>query len=354
MAKVDSSGASRELLSLMHLARAFQAPAILSAGVELGVFAALSRSPRTLVELSRAMRASTRGTRLLLDALLAMGYLRRRGRRFVIAQIWRRYLDPRSHDYVGGRFEHAQHSLVRWSRLADVVRSGKPVDDLDTAHGASHGFRHIVPALFTFNRPDAQAAMRELGLARRTPRRGQKEIRVLDLAAGSGVWGIAAAQANARAIVTANDYPKILAATRAFAKREGVAKRMCYLPGDLRKAEFDRDSFDLAILGLVCHQFSEIQNRELFARLYEALTAGGDLLLVEFAPYDDRSGPPAHPPGFGLNMLLSTPHGDAYSRGEYARWLYEAGFEKLRVIDRASGITLILARKLASESGKKR
>lgn len=337
--------AEEALLSLIHLARAFQPPAILAAGIETGVLARLARGGCSAAVLTKTLRVSPRGVTMLADAMTALGFLRRRGMRYEMLSIWRPYLDPRSRQYVGGRFAHAGTSLQRWSRLAESVRSGRPIDDLDTAHGASHGFRHIVPALFTFNFADAQAAMRELRFGRRVPRRGQKEISVLDLAAGSGVWGIAAAQANRRTTVTANDYPKILATTRAFAKREGVAKRFRYLPGDLRKVEFGRESFDLAILGLVAHQFSEKQNRALFARIYEALAPGGDLLLVEFAPYDDRSGPVQHPPGFGLNMLLSTPHGDAFSRGDYGRWLYEAGFDRLRVVDRRSGITLLFARR---------
>ena len=51
-------------------------------------------------------------------------------------------------------------------------------------------------------------------------------------------------------------------------------------------------------------------------RAHRALRDQGLLLIGEFVPNDERTGPEV-PLLFGLNMLVNTPHGDVFTMGEY-------------------------------------
>lgn len=323
--------------TLAQIARAIKAPAALAAAVELGTFRATARRAQTAESIARQTRCSVRGTRILCDTLVALNVLSKQGRRYRLLPIWRPLLDPESRLYAGGRFAHFRRSLPGWADLARAVRTGRAPHNIWSGKGAKDHFSTLVPALFAMNLPDARFAMKLLGVAR-----VRSDYRVLDLAAGSSVWGIAAARANRRVEVTAADFPEILPIARRFARREGTLRQYRFLGGDVLKLRYGEGRYDLVLLGYICHHFSPDENLALFRKLYRALRPGGRMLIVEFAPYDDRSGPPPHVL-FGLDMLLATHKGDAFSRGEYLSWLDAAGFRDFRVEDRPGGTCLIVA-----------
>ena len=178
-------------------------------------------------------------------------------------------------------------------------------------------------------------------LSARSPANG---LRVLDVACGSGVWGIAIAELDPRAQVTAQDYPVILNETRKFVERHGLTERYEYLPGDLKAVEFGKEKYDVAILGHILHIEGDRSSRQLFRRLYRALRSGGRVAIAEMVPNDKRTGPP-FPIFFALNMLLNTAVGDTYTLSEYKDWLQKAGFSKVRTFDIGSHSPLIVATK---------
>jgi methylase of polypeptide subunit release factors len=75
---------------------------------------------------------------------------------------------------------------------------------------------------------------------------------VLDLGAGSGVWGIALAQQSPHVVVRAVDWPRVLKVTKAFAQRHGIGERLTTAPGDLLKADFGTDH-QVATIGHILH-----------------------------------------------------------------------------------------------------
>jgi hypothetical protein len=104
------------------------------------------------------------------------------------------------------------------------------------------------------------------------------------------------------------------------------------------------DRFDLVILGHIIHGQGVEAGRKLIGRAYRALRDRGLLLISEFVPNDDRSGPEV-PLLFGLNMLLNTPQGDVFTMREYREWLREAGFAKITKMRAPAISPLILATK---------
>ena len=169
---------------------------------------------------------------------------------------------------------------------------------------------------------------------------------MLDVGCGSGVWGIAIAEVDAEARVTAQDLPKVLEQTRTYLERHGVAKHYDYLPGDLHKVNFPAGMFDLVILGHIVHGESQLAAQELFKRIHPALKSGGRLAIIDMIPNDERSAPP-FPLIFALNMLVHTDTGDTYTFAEYKKWLTASGFSGVEMADFGdrSGIAAIIAQK---------
>jgi ubiquinone/menaquinone biosynthesis C-methylase UbiE len=149
-------------------------------------------------------------------------------------------------------------------------------------------------------------------------------VSVLDLAAGSGVWGIALAQSSNQVRVTAVDWPAVIPVTRKTVARFGVADRFAFSEGDLEQADFG-GGHNVATLGHILHSEGAVRSKALLAKTFNALAPGGTIAIAEFLVNADRTGPLG---GliFGVNMLVNTDSGDTFSFEEISGWLSEAGF----------------------------
>src|SRR5207248_4912723 len=135
--------------------------------------------------------------------------------------------------YLGGFFRHASSQLIpRWLHLTDAVRTGKPAAAVNQEGGGAAFFEQFVEDIFPLSRPAALGLADHLGLPAATG-----PVSVLDLAAGSGVWGVSLAEKCPRARVTAVDWPGVLPVTRRVAERHGVADRFTFVAGGLRDAD---------------------------------------------------------------------------------------------------------------------
>src|SRR5262249_47828346 len=150
------------------------------------------------------------------------------------------------------------------------------------------------------------------------PEKSDRPLQVLDLAAGSGVWGIAFAKRSPQVRVTAVDWPGVLPATRRTAERQGVADRFRYVGGGLAQADFGGGS-DIATLGHILHSEGADRSRALLRKTFAALKPGGTIAIAEWLVNDDRTGPA---PGliFAVNMLVNTEAGDAFTFNEIRGW----------------------------------
>jgi ubiquinone/menaquinone biosynthesis C-methylase UbiE len=184
--------------------------------------------------------------------------------------------------------------------------------------------------------PSAQVLAKHLQL-------GSTPARVLDLAAGSGVWGIALAQSSPQVSVTAVDWPEVIPVTRKTVARFGLADRFSFVEGDLLQANFGTDH-TVATLGHILHSEGRERSRALLARTFAALAPSGTIAIAEFLVNPDRRGPIG---GllFAVNMLVNTDAGDTFSFEEISAWLTEAGFVDARTLDAPGPSPLVLATK---------
>lgn len=324
---------------IQRIAWGFAPLMALEAALANGIFDALAGGALTLPALAGRTGASPRGLKALLPALTAFGLLRCEGEAYALTEEAARFLVSTSPAALTGMIRHLSHQLLdQWRRLPEVVQSGRPVVAVNAEPEGSAFFAEFVEALFPMNRPAALALAGHLALGRRG-----RAVSVLELAAGSGVWGITLAESAPEVRVRAVDWPGVLPVTRRMVERCGLGGRFTFVGGDLASADFG-SGHDVAVLGHILHSEGERRGRALLRRCAEALAPGGEIVIAEFLVEPDRSGP-LFGLIFALNMLIHTEEGDTFSFPEIAAWLAEAGFEEARLLPVPAPSLLILARR---------
>jgi len=313
---------------------------MIEAALHHGVFDLLDGGSRTVEEVAARSGASVRGLRAVMNALAGLELLTKDAEgRFGLTADSAAFLVSSKPGFLGGVIRHTSTQLVpKWLALSEVVRTGRPAASVNREQVGAEFFHSFVEDIFPMSYPSAQKLAEALEIAA-----ANKPVRVLDLAAGSGVWGITLAQKSPRVTVTAVDWPGVLDVTRKVAARLGVAGRFSFVAGDLASADFGH-GHDIATLGHILHSEGEKRGRALLNKTFEALAPGGTIAIAEFLVDDARTGPPGSLI-FAVNMLVNTDEGDTWSFGDISGWLREAGFRDPRTIDAPGPSPLILAAK---------
>jgi 2-polyprenyl-3-methyl-5-hydroxy-6-metoxy-1,4-benzoquinol methylase len=169
-------------------------------------------------------------------------------------------------------------------------------------------------------------------------------LRVLDVAAGHGLFGIAAALRHSTAEITFQDWENVLDVACANARARGLEGRFRTIAGSAFEVDFGRE-YDLVLLPNFLHHFDRATNVTLLHKVRAALAPRGRTAIVEFVPNDDRVSPPDGAL-FAMRMLGTTPAGDAYTLAELEGMLREAGFADVQAHGLAPAHqTLVIARR---------
>ncbi len=335
MTKTDTNEPNPE--KIMETAFAYAATRVLVSGVDLEVFTHIANGNHTSEDIAKAAKASQRGTEILLNSLAALNFITKSNGTYVLNPLSEKFLVKGTPAYFGDFVKHIDSLWEPWGDLTRVVKTGKPFQRVDKEQGVEF-FQKLVSQLFPMSYPCAKAAAEILGVGRTW-----KGLNVLDVAAGSGAWGIAFAQNDADTRVTALDWPNVLEVTKKFVDKFKLRQRFSYLPGDLREVDFG-NGYDLVILGHICHSEGAEKTRVLLSRAFGALKQGGRLLIADMIPDDERA-TSVFPLLFAVNMLVNTTEGNTFTMAEYRKWLADAGFCDITAIDAHGPSPLIVAMK---------
>jgi SAM-dependent methyltransferase len=300
----------------LDAAGGFQRSAVVRTAVELGVFSRIAESSGTAEELSQRCGTSARGMRVLCDALCVLDLLDKHADRYRLTAEAAFYLDERSPGYLGGALEflHSEMVLGAYARFTDAVRTG------GAPPGQQHSLEPGNPMWVRFARgmmPLMLPAAEVVGRLAKGTRR------VLDVAAGHGLFGITILASEPGSAATAVDWAPVLALARENARQAGVESRYRTIEGDATQVDLGSD-YDTIVVANFLHLFPAATCRALLRRLREALGANGRLLIVEYVPDATRTAPAAAA-WFATMMLATTPDGDAYTKSEYDAMLEAAG-----------------------------
>ena len=304
-------------------ALAFQQTAAIKAAVELDLFSEIARGTNTADGLAKRTGAAERGIRILCDYLTVRGHLEKLGDEYRLTAATAVFLDRSSPSWIG--------SIVEYLAAPEIIRLFLDEPASYVRNGGSIGMANNAPdhpiwvkfarAMVSFRAPLAANVASEL--ARWSPRK------VLDIAAGHGMFGIAIARAVSGAEITAVDWPGVLSVARESAEAAGVSERYHTLAGSAFEVDWG-SGFDLVLLANFLHQLDHDSCVALLRKVRESLIPGGRAAVVEFVPNDDRVSP-RFPAMFSFQMLGTTPHGDAYTAGEFENMGRAAGFGDVTV-----------------------
>jgi ubiquinone/menaquinone biosynthesis C-methylase UbiE len=324
---------------LMQLSWGYAPPLIIEAAVKYHLFDLLDSAPKTAAQLAREAGVSVRGVTAIGNALVGLRLLGRAGDRYALTPESATFLVSHKPAYHGSFFRHVSSQLIpKWLALDKAVHTGRPADCVNSEKKGAEFFAEFVESIFPLSYSAAKALGEHLRLAKT-----KKPVSVLDLASGSGVWGIALAEQSPHVRVSAVDWPPVLAVTQKIARRHGIGERLTLIPGDLLKVKFGKDH-QVATLGHILHSEGRDRSRKLLKKTFEALAPGGTIAIMEFLVNQDRNDPVV---GllFAVNMLVNTEEGDTFSFEEISGWLREAGFVKPRLLKVQAVSPLVLATK---------
>ena len=325
---------------LMQFGFAYAPPLIITAAVSNRVFDSLESGSKTVDQISKETGASARGLRMLMNALVGLELLKKdRHQKYSLTPESAAFLVSNKPGALAGFFRLNVTQLVsKWLQLGDVVRTGRPAQAVNQEGEGTEFFSGLVENIIPMSYATAQTLADHLKLAK-----AKNEVRVLDLAAGSGIWGIVLAQASARVRVTAVDWAGMIPTTKRITQKFGVGARFKFIEGDLLEADFG-SGYDIATLGHILHSEGEERSRQLLKKTFRALKSGGTIAIAEWLVNDERT-QPLPPLMFAVQMLVNTEKGDTFSFNEIKSWLEEAGFKKVRKLEAPGPSPLVLATK---------
>lgn len=325
---------------IYQFAFAYAPPLVLEAAIRHRVFDVLDSGPKSIREIGLETGASERGLTAILNVLVGLDFLSKDGQgTYSLTPESSAFLVSTKPEFQGGLIRHtSEHLLPRWLHLNEVVATGLPVAPVNQQGPGSGFFQQFVNDIFPMSYHVAQELAAHLELDR-----SGVPVSALDLAAGSGVWGIALAQSSSQVRVTAVDWPGVIPITRNTVARFGLSDRFSFVAGDLLQADFG-SGHNLATLGHILHSEGIERSKALLAKTFHALVPGGTIAIAEFLVNPERTGP-MNGLIFAVNMLVNTDCGDTFSFEEIGAWLRQAGFVHARILHTHGPSPLILATK---------
>lgn len=302
---------------------AYQRTHALRAALEIDLFSSLASGPATAGAIAKSCGVAEKGARILADYLTILGFLTKSADQYGLTSDSSLFLVRTSPAYLGGAMQFLlAPSLVEcFNQLTPAVRRG------GTAISEDGTVSHDNPIWVDFAR--GMAPLMQLPAQKLAGLIGgdlTQPLRVLDIAAGHGLFGITVAQRYPQAHVTALDWKNVLAVAEENATRAGVQDRYALRPG----SAFDTDwggPYDLVLLTNFFHHFDLETCGQIARRAFAALAPGGRAVTLEFVPNDDRVSPPGVAT-FAMTMLASTGQGDAYTFADYDQIFQGAGFNR--------------------------
>lgn len=301
---------------------AYRSAKILLTAARLDLFTVLGPRARTLKEVCAALKIKARPTEIFLDALVALGFLRKNNGAYGDTPRASRFLVRGKPDYCGPILKFQDMLWPAWGELEQVLRRGSPRKGLGHWMKRSPGFtKEYIHCMIRISQQPAREVAELLV-------RPQDE-RLLDVGAGPGTFSLAMLERNPRLQATLLDLPGTLRITRDFVRRHSARDRVNLLAGDYHALHLAPNSFDIILLSHMTHNEGIAFSRKVLAQCAAALRPGGRIAVHDFMIEED-DGAQLFPALFSVHMMMFTKEGAVYRAEQYKSWMREAGLTDIR------------------------
>jgi hypothetical protein len=293
----------------------------LKGGIELDLFTHIAAGATTAAAIAPLCQGTEKGVRVLCDYLTVHGFLTKSKGTYGLAPDTASLLDRKSTAYIGSVAHFFTHPAMmnRYRDVAALVRNGGATDHtLAPNDNIWVEFARYMAPMFALPATIAAPHLTTPGVP----------AKVLDVAAGHGLFGIHVALHNPAAEIIFQDWDNVLDVARENAAKMGITGRYRTIPGSAFEVDLGT-GYDVALLPNFLHHFDLATNVTLLEKVRGALKPGGLAAVIEFVPNEDRVSPPDGAL-FAMRMLGTTPSGDAYTFAEINSMLHNAGFGESR------------------------
>ena len=317
---------------IRELANSFRESRTFLTAFEVKIFTVLDKHMMTSEEVSQKIIADPRATNRLMNALCAMGLLKKIHGKFYNSDLSSKYLVEGKPDFMGNLY-HTNNLWDNWSNLTDSVINGTSVlndkgksekdDWVESFIGAMH-YRGV-------HQGKILAIMIDISNVKT----------MLDIGGGSAAFSIEIVKRNPAISATVLDLPYVIPLTKRYVSEAGLSDKFNFIEGDYLSKEFE-GNYDLILLSAIIHINNYEQNKMLIKKCADALNKNGIIVINDFIMNDDRT-QPYHGVLFSLNMLVGTANGDTYTEKEIREWFESAGLSKIERKNTSFGSDLMIA-----------
>jgi len=325
--------------SIMQLGLGFWGAKTLLSAVELAVFTELASAPLKEPEIAARLKLHPRSSRDFLDALVALGMLERRGNTYFNSKAADFFLDRNKSTYIGGILEMANRRLYGfWGSLTEALRTGEPQNEIKRGENLFEALYSDAERVRVFLQGmTGLSAAAGKAIAAKFP--WSKHKTFADIGAAQGGVPVELALAHPHLSGIGYDLPVVRPVFEDYVKSFGLERRLRFVEGD-----FFRDPLPTAeviIMGHILHDWNLEEKKRLIAKAFEALPAGGALLVFE-ALIDDERRQNAFGLLMSLNMLIETRGGFDYTGADCSAWMKEQGFRETWVAHLAGPDSMVV------------
>lgn len=320
-----SSGSATHLdpSGVMRMASAFYNSGALFAAIDLGLFGKLAQlESADAATLASNLQVNERGLRILLDACVALNLLEKNGGSYRNAPESARFLVPGLPGDLTAAIGYNRDIYGAWGRLADLVRTGRPVERPELHLGQDPDrTRRFVMAMHCRALSIGRAVLPGLDLSGRT--------QLLDVGGGPGTYSVMLAQRHPELRCTVLDLPAIVAIASELIRETLPGDRVKVLPGSYHETPFPAGNDVVLFFGML-HQESAESICDLMKKAYESLRPGGTVYVLDMMTDASRT-QPVFSALFAVTMALTTESGWVFSSDDLRQWMEQAGFSGFKV-----------------------
>lgn len=309
-----------DAVRIARLGTAYRQARVLHAAVEVGLFEALADAPAGAAEIGDRLGLHPRLLGTVLDTLVGLGLLDRSVAGYAPSAAARRHLLPGGDVDLRGLVRTAGRTHYGiWAALPEALRDGRPKGPRRPDGPFSPSYEDPERARAFLTHMDSINSLIAPHLAG-----------VLDWHRYTTVTDVGGARGNVAATLV-RAFPHLTAAVVDLPAVEPLFDEHMAALGTADQVRFVAADFfadplpatDVVVFGHVLHDWPEAERRTLLAKAYEALPAGGAVVVYDQMLDEDA---PSLPSLLGsLNVALLT-DGSEYPVEDCRRWLADVGF----------------------------